>query len=535
MKRHKYGRLTIVDIETIIKLLRQKQSNRAIAGTLGIHRKSVAKIRAFFDEHEALQNEEVPLAELFKLYESAHPKKKPGPRSQMERWEGKIDHYLGKGLTPRLIYQKLAADPAFELSESAVYRYVTRKRKKKPAATVRVETKPGEEAQVDFGAVGKLVDDTSGQEKKAYVFSMVLSWSRHMYGELVFDQTLETWLGCHERAFAWFGGVAERVKIDNLKAGITKACAEDPQVQRDYGAYATHAGFRIDPCRPYTPQHKGKVERGGISYIKSSFIPLLEEGTSLNKGNELLQKWLMETAGERKHGTTGVKPLLRFAEEMTHLQPLPTKPFELARWKRCKVANDGHIRWEKNHYSVPCRLVGETVQVKATAKQVEVYDNQMRFVAVHSRVSGDETHQWITLRDHLPPQKAKRLDRSRDHLLQRAAEIGPLTVQAVTTLLDERPLDRTDMVLNLLDLAETYSPQRLEVACERGLFFGDVRSTTLKRMLKQGLDRSPIPHYPTPDGGCLVYARSGDEFLHTFMALAQVHTPQRNTSIGGGR
>ncbi|MEM7802462.1 MAG: IS21 family transposase [Chloroflexota bacterium] len=264
MNRQKYGRLTIVDIETIIKLIKEQRSDRSIAATLGINRKSIAKIRGFYQERRELQREDVTLAELAASYNEAFPPKRPGPSSKIAVWEKEIKRYLDKGLTPRLIYQKLAANPAFELAEISVYRHVRKLQKPSPEVTLRHETKPGEESQVDFGSIGKLIDEHSGKERRVQVFVMVLSWSRHMYAEFVFDQKLSTWLGCHQRAFDWFGGVPERVKIDNLKSGISQACQHDPVVQQQYGQFATHTGFRITPCKPYTPKHKGKVERGGV-------------------------------------------------------------------------------------------------------------------------------------------------------------------------------------------------------------------------------------------------------------------------------
>ena len=80
------------------------------------------------------------------------------------------------------------------------------------------------------------------------------------------------WLRCHRNAFSYFGGVPERVVIDNLKAAIIRACWDDPQVQQAYRECAEHYGFLIAPCRPYTPQHKGKVEQGGVHYVKRNFL-----------------------------------------------------------------------------------------------------------------------------------------------------------------------------------------------------------------------------------------------------------------------
>jgi transposase len=110
-----------------------------------------------------------------------------------------------------------------------VRRHVSRVRPKAPEAFCRIETKPGEEAQVDFGSAGLQWDAQAGKRRRAWVFVMTLSWSRHQYVQFVFNQKIETFLACaagvagrlcHERAFAWFGGVVGRVVLDNLKAGV---------------------------------------------------------------------------------------------------------------------------------------------------------------------------------------------------------------------------------------------------------------------------------------------------------------------------
>ena len=511
-------RLPTMDIYAILKYARAGKSNRYIADNLQLDPRTVGKYRRFFVAHDLLTGDLITVEQLHALVEAHMPRKKKGRRSRASHWDKQIRHWHDKGLTPRLIYQKLSAEQGFDLSESAVYRYVRKIAPKTPAVTVRVETPPGQEAQVDFGKVCLLWDPVKAKMRRGWLFAMVLSWSRHMYGEFVFDQRVETWLACHRRAFEFFGGVPARLKIDNLKAGITKACFDDPQVQRAYGECAQHYGFRIDPCRPYTPQHKGKVERGGIGYIKSSFVPLLAEGCSRTEANAQLHTWLLTTAGEREHGTTRVAPLARFVEEKPLLQPLPVTPFAAAVWKSTDLGRDCHVTFEKSYYSAPFRYVGKPLQMRITATQVDLYDTQCRLVASHTRA--DEAGTWTTLTDHLPPEKVAGLPRSRAELLAEAGQIGAHTAKAACLLLDERPLDRTRMVQRIVRLADRYGRERLEAACARGLYFDDVRYSTLKRILDRGLDRQETPQFPTVDGGTLVYARTQEEFVSAFLALA---------------
>jgi hypothetical protein len=173
-------------------------------------------------------------------------------------------------------------------------------------ATVRLSLDPGEAAQVDFGA-GPFLVDPNGQRRRAWCFVMTLCFSRHQYIEFVFDQSTPTWLGCHRRAFEWFGAVPRRVIIDNAKCAITRACIRDPEVQRSYADCAEAYGFKIDACPPADPQKKGIVE-SGVKYMKRNFLPT-RTFRSLADLNEQGRRWVLDEAGQRIHGTTRQRPI----------------------------------------------------------------------------------------------------------------------------------------------------------------------------------------------------------------------------------
>ena len=136
-----------------------------------------------------------------------------------------------------------------------------------------------------------------------------------------------------EEAWTFFDGVTTRVVLDNLKAAIIRACWNDPQVQQAYRECAEHYGFLIAPCRPYTPEHKGKVEQGGVHYVKRNFLGG-RTATSILQANQDVLVWCETTAGLRIHGTTKEQPLRRFQEtEQERLHPLPKTPYDLAIWK----------------------------------------------------------------------------------------------------------------------------------------------------------------------------------------------------------
>jgi hypothetical protein len=290
--------------------------------------------------------------------------------------------------------------------------------------------------------------------------------------------------------YAYIKGVPERVVIDNLKAGIIRACWQDPQAQQSYRECAEHYGFLIAPCRPRTPEHKGKVEKGGVHYVKRNFLGG-REPTTLTQANRDVRRWVNTTAGHRVHGTTREQPLARFETERIALHPLPNTPYDLAIWKQVKLHRDCYVVFEKAYYSAPFRLVGQQLWVRGGTQEVQIYTSDYQLVATHQRAQ--RPGQRRTHHDHLPPQKVPGLLLSRDRCRQRASEIGPATGQVVDLLLDHRPEDRLRTAGRLLRLSERFGPQRLEAACMRSLRFDDAAYMTIKRILEQGLDVEELP------------------------------------------
>ncbi len=248
------------------------------------------------------------------------------------------------------------------------------------------------------------IDPESGELRRAWAFVMTLSWSRHQYVEFVFDQKLATWLLLHRHAFEWLGGVPERVVIDNLKAAIVKACFDDPLMQQAYRECAEHYGFLIAPCRPGTPRHKGKVEQGGVHYVKRNFLAG-RTPTTITQANQDVRIWCNTTAGLRIHGTTREKPLVRFQEtERAQLKPLPKAPYDLAVWKEVTVGADGHITFDNAYYSIPCRYAkGTRLLVRGGAQFVTIFTQEHQPVTTHDRAR--QPGERMTHPDHLPPTK----------------------------------------------------------------------------------------------------------------------------------
>jgi len=505
-----------MDIREILNQLRSGASDRQISQDMGIARQTVKRYRAWAKASRLLAGE-LPSVEILQgLVEKAMPSR-PAPQntSSVEPYRAVVKEMVEAEVEAAAIYQRLK-ERGFSGSYSGVYRFVRMLKPAQPKTTVRVERKPGEEAQVDFGYAGLMYDPETGKLRRAWAFVMTLAWSRHQYVEFVWDQKVETWLKLHVNALAFFGGAPGRIVPDNLKAAILKACWDDPQVQYSYRECAQHYGFRIAPCRPRTPEHKGKVEQGGVHYVKRNFLGG-REPTTLIQANREVQSWCLTTAGQRIHGTVKEKPLVRFEQtEKSRLKALPETPYDLAVWKQVKLHRDCYVVFDGSFYSAPCRLVGQKLWVCAGARQVRLYTAKYELAATHERAQkAGERH---THPDHLPQEKLPGLLLDRENCLSEAVEIGSAVEQVVQAMLDDPVVERLPTAGRLVRLRKRYGDMRLEAACQRALAFGDPSYKTIKRILVQGLEQEQeaIPLTLPP---ATIFARGKEELVG---ALAEV-------------
>lgn len=484
-------RKNIVETIAMLQYLRAGASNSQIKRELAVSRHTARAYRQWANEQGLLAGPLPPIEALERLRAATFtPLMPPQNVSSVEPYRQLVLKLLEQGVEIAAIHERLA-ERGYSGSYSSVYRFVSRERPKQPEVTVRVECRPGEEAQVDFGYAGWMVDELTGSQRRSWAFVMTLSWGRHQYVEFVFDQKLANWLRLHRNALTFFGAVPGRIVIDNLKAGIAKACWEEPQPQLAYQECAQHYGFLIAPCRPRTPQHKGKVEQGGVHYLKRNFLAG-REPTTLAQANQDVRLWCLTKAGLRQHGTTRKQPLLQFEEvERAALHPLPATPYDLTIWKQAKLHSDCYVVFENAYYSAPFRLVGQQLLVRGGSQQVSLYTADYQLVATHERAQ--DAGQRLTHPDHLPPEKVAGVYLSRETCLLAAQDIGEATAEVVQSLLADTVLERLPMVRRLLALRERFGDERLEAACARALRFGDPSYKTVKGILGQGKEVADEP------------------------------------------
>lgn len=282
-------------------------------------------------------------------------------------------------------------EQGFSGSAIIVRRAVRRwRRAAAPAATVRFESAPGEQAQVDFGQVRVWIGE--GQVP-VQIFVYTLGYSRCTFAVAFPQQRLREWLAGHELAFQHFGGVPDRLIVDNAKAMVLRHTRDALVWNTTYADFAAYYGVRPWACTPYRPQTKGKVE-SGVKYVQRNALAG-KRFVSWDALNAWLLEWATTIADRRVHGTTHEIPAERFTREA--LTPLGSRPpYQWARVRRRIVATDALVSIAGSRYSVPARLVGATVEVHESAAGFAI-QHADTVVAEHARrprqqVVMDPTH-----------------------------------------------------------------------------------------------------------------------------------------------
>ena len=296
----------------------------------------------------------------------------------------------------------------------------------------------GEKAFVDYSGkrIG-IADPTTGEIREAEIFVGVLGASNLTYAEATWTQALPDWTGAHVRMFRFFGGAPKLLVPDNLKSGVNKASFYDPEINRTYGAMATHYSVGILPTRPGRPRDKAKVE-AGVRFAQTYILGRLRRLTffSLAQCNEAIAL-VMQRMNERPMRNLGVSRRELFEKiERAALIGLPAEDWEFAEWRRARVNLDYHIEIHDFLYSVPHALIRAEVEVRITARTVEIFHRGQR-VGVHQRRYLGRRHG--TDPDHMPSSHRRYAEWTPDQFRRWAGKIGPNTEGLISAVLASRP------------------------------------------------------------------------------------------------
>lgn len=462
-----------------------------ISRSLGLDRKTIRKYVGMARSIGITQGGELPDDLVGRLKDMENRGYDSPALDLVGKYKDGIEEWLkDEEMTGKQVWRLLKETHGIEVGYTTVKRYLRKEFSfGRPAVTVRMETPPGEEAQVDFGSAGLMYDAQTQRKRRAWAFIMTLSSSRHKFVRFVFRQDIDTWLDCHERAFSFYGGVPQRIILDNLKSGVVKPDIYDPTINRAYADMERHYGFVADPAKVKMPEHKGKVERAVPTVRKHLLAGRIF--ADITEANERALHWCKEEIGMEVHGTTKKRPYPTFlSEEKPHLISLPETPFERPVWKECTVHPDHHIVFEKSYYSLPTRYIGAKVWARGITKTVEIFLDHER-IKMHPR--SHTPGGWVTDHTDYPPNKLAFLLSTPTWCRRKAAEFGPYTEALITTILKENAIRNLRKAQAILRLAEKHSGD-MERVSERALNYDNTRYKAIKTMLEHDLIPTPEPH-----------------------------------------
>jgi len=469
--------LKMADKQRILALLELGWSYRRIQRETGVDRETVAR----YDPKREPKSAKVPAGPL-----SNAARVPTGSQSACEPYRHVIETAVEKGLSAQRIWQDLRDDYRFSHGYDSVKRFVRRLKRRRREVVAVMEHPPGEEAQVDFFQGPPTLDPESGKWRRPWIFRMVLSCCGHSYEEPLWRQEKVAFMRAHENAFLDFGGVPRVVRLDNLKAGVARACLYDPDIAELYAAFAKHWGFIPLPCRPRHPQEQGVVERGG-DYLKDNALKG-RRFDSLEELDAFLKRWNRTVARVRIHGRTRKQVYTHFLEvEKPALKPLPAERFSFFEVGTRTVHPDGYVEVDCAYYAVPDRLLGEEVRVYWDERLVRIY-HQDQCVGVYTKASAG------TFRgrdEYRPAHKPARQQAYQEYLLARAEHVGSRALAWAKAAIEERDVRAYRLLQGMISLTRKHPKERVDWACGIALENRLFRHKHLRRLVEQAAARAP--------------------------------------------
>lgn len=358
-------------------------------------------------------------------------------------------------------------------------------------AFIKRETLPGVEAQADWGSCGQIAVD--GVIRPLSVFVICLSYSRLLYVEFTVSQEMEDFLRCHVNAFSYFGGCPKVVLYDNLKSVVQWRHRRLTRFNARFMEFAGAYLFEPRPCNPRRGNEKPRAETG-VRYVKQNFLA----GREFRDLQDVRLKafhWLRDVANVRVHGTTRERPVDRFEGEKGLLQALPRTPYDTRICRSVCVNHQARVSFQTNTYTVPPRLVGRTLTLKAGPDRVTVFDGDVE-VVWHVRAYGrykdieDPAHTRAILKF----KGRGRFDKERDAFLA----LGPQAHAFLESLLKSGRGSPDHHIGKLMHLVSEYGVTHVLAAMDRASTFGAFDADSVQNILYQRLGREGERTRPDP-------------------------------------
>ena len=346
----------------------------------------------------------------------------------------------------------------------------------KPSCVWR--SSPAEQAQADWASFGEV---TLGQARRRLsAFVVTLSYSRALWLEFFFDQSLESFLLGHVHAFHHWGGAPRVLLVDNLRSVVLERYGHNVRFHPRWLELAAHYHFTTRPCAPARGNEKGRAERS-IQYARSSFFAA-RPFTTLEDFNCQALEWCHQVAQQRPWpGGPGLIVAQAFEQEKPRLLPLPAHPFDCQQRLMIRSGKTIYVRFDRNDYSIPPQAVGRTLTLLASPTTVRLLDGSVE-IARHRR--SYDRGQRVSDPVHLQALLASKHKALASTATLRLAASIPAAARFLEAAF-QRGESAATQTAQLLRLVQDYGAAEVTAAVAEALQRGTPRASTVAFLLAQ--------------------------------------------------
>jgi transposase len=507
----------MIDVKEVLRRWSAGHGDRKIGRETGVDRKTVARYTEAAAKLGIERGREVTDAEVHEVAQCVQARPLAAPsdeRTEIAQHRERIQRWLAGDATTRplrlsKVHTLLARDHELRASYDTLWRYAHDELgwREKPS-TVRVDDPPpAQEAQIDFGKMGFIVDAETGRRRRLWALIVTLSFSRYQFVWPTFRQTTEVVCEALDRAWMFFGGIVATLIPDNMKAIVKDPDALNPTLVPAFLDYVQARGIFVDPARVRSPKDKPRVENQ-VPFVRESWFDGETFDGGIDSARESAVRWCRDVAGARVHGTTRKIPREVFESiEKPAMRAPPEALYDVPIYvEKAKVHPDHHVQVASALYSVPNTYLHKHVRVRADKKLVKVFFGTL-LIKMHERQppggrSTDPTD--------YPAEKSAYALRDVDALLAKAREKGEhVGLYAERILGGPLPWTRMRQAYALLALCDKFGEGRVEAICQSALAFDVVSVTRIAKMLKSAakpprpeqagkLVQLPLPRFVRP-------------------------------------
>ena len=462
--------------QEIARLKSKNVSNRKIADSLGLSRNSVNLIvkkmsstKRTFQEFEVMEEQKIQEFFNFEIV----PKRDTS--YVMPDYEKLTKELSRPGVTMQLLWEEYSDE--CRLSGTLPYKLTQFKKYFNDHLNTHeftdvLKNRAGVKIETDWaGSKANWTDPDTGEIQYGYLFVGVLPFSGYAFAKVYPNMKTESWIDAHIQMFNYFGGVTQIIVSDNLKTGVTKNTKDEIVLNKTYSDLAEYYSTTIVPTRVRHPRDKAMVENT-VGKLTTALLAKMRnlQFFSIDEYNLHLEKELEKFNLKSFQKKKGSRFSIFNEIEKDTLTPLPPEPYELCEWKIAKVQKNSHISIRRNYYSVPHDLIGEEVQLKIYPQYFKVYYHQ-ELVCTHTFFPSSFLGNYRTEPSHMPEKSNIYQEWNKERYLNWAKAKGEFVLKLITQIFEKSKVEQTcyQTVHSILKLADTYSDERLNSACQYAL------------------------------------------------------------------